>query len=125
MFIYFKLNFPVCYFCFLIKCLFVLHNFHHLSLKSYYLLCPGFLLFLHIKCLDLIGFVLEINYYLMLIWTIFSGTETELCGFYNEQSGLLNLNLLEVGKGIDTSLTIAFSEGFWPSSNVPKKMMTV
>lgn len=61
----------------------------------------------------------------MLIWTIFPGTEIEPCGFCDDQSCLTNLNLLEIEKGVDMGLTIAFSEGFWPSPNVLKKIITV
>lgn len=57
----------------------------------------------------------------MLIWTIFSDTETKPCGFCDEQSCLTNLKLLEVGKDIGMGLTIAFLIGFWPSPNVLRK----
>lgn len=58
----------------------------------------------------------------MQIWTIISGTETELCGFSDEQSCLTNVKLLEVEKDIDMGLTIVFSEGFWPSPNILEKI---
>lgn len=67
-----------------------------------------FFLFLHIKRLGLTGYILKFKFYLMLIWTIFPGTEIEPCGFCDDQSCLTNLNLLEIEKGVDMGLTIAF-----------------